>query len=413
MMSGMPLRMPGTLGARGSFALTTVAEAIGDQTARSLAPIIAVSVLGAGTAWVGLLHSSSLIMFLLLSMPVGHLGDRVSRPVAMMSLSTSVRLVVAGAGLATWQLGVLDGPTGIGALVAMMLVIGISDVVYTTGRGILVPRLVPTDGIRPLMGTVQTSSQIGTVLAPLLLAGLLALAAPPLAWIGVIAAYLLSLVTQRPLSRHDSRPARARTRPRLREGILHLAREESLRRITVSSALHNSAAMAANTLLPVIALTLLDVSASTFAALGGLGALAGVAGAASASGITERIGLRRVRIMAALVSGSGVLAVLLLLADDGLLPGPPALWIGLCFTVTGACTSLAAVAGADLVPRLTPHDMLGAVAGAQRTLTMGSMPLAALLVGVLGAGPGPVVAAGVWLVLTVGAAVPCLRLQAR
>ena len=55
--------------------------------------------------------------------------------------------------------------------------------------------------------------------------------------------------------------------------------------------------------------------------------------------------------------------------------------------------------------------MLGAVAGAQRTVTMGSMPLAALCVGALGAGPGLLVAGAFWLVLTISAAVPCLQLS--
>ena len=408
----MPLRTSERSGSRRCFALTTVAEAIGDQTARSLAPIIAVSVLGAGTVWVGLLHSSSLAMFLLLSLPLGHVGDRLSRPAWMMSLSTTVRMTVSAAGLGAWLLGLLEGTTGLALLVAMMLVIGIADVAYTTGRGILVPRLVQADEIRSLIGTVQAAAQIGTVLSPLLLAGLLTVAAPPLAWTGVLAAYLVSLLTQRVLRGQDAAPAGDRRHPRLREGVAHLLRERTLRRITLSNALSNSAAMAANTLLPVVALTLLDVSPAVFAALGGLGALTGVAGTASASAITGRLGLRRVRIMAALVTGAGVLPVLLLVADVSPLPGPPSAWIGLCFALSGVCTSLAAVAGADLVPRLTPRAMLGAVAGAQRTVTMGSMPLAALVVGALGAGAGPFEAGVVWLALTVAAAVPVLRLRA-
>ena len=398
-------------GTRGSLSITTFAEAIGDQTARSLAPIVAVSVLGASTAWVGLLHSSSPVMFLLLSLPLGHVGDRLSRPVAMMSLSTAVRMAVSAAGLGAWFLGLLEGTTGMALLVVMMLVIGIADVAYTTGRGILVPRLVPADGIRVLMGTVRTAAQIGTVLSPLLLAGLLAVAAPPLAWTGVFAAYLISLLTQRVLRGQDGSPAIDRRRPRLLEGVAHLLQEGALRRFACANALSNSAAMAANTLLPVIALTLLDVSPALFAALAGLGGLTGVVGAAGASAITARLGLRTVRILAALITGTGVLPVLLLVADVAALPGPPSAWIGLCFALSGACMSLASVAGADLVPRLTPRAMLGAVAGAQRTVAMGSMPLAALVVGALGAGPGPVVAGIVWLTLTLAAAVPVLRLH--
>lgn len=411
----MALRLPQSSTVRW-FTLTTFAEAIGDQMARTLAPIIAVSLLGAGTATVGLLHSLGLGMFLVLSIPLGVLGDRISRPTAMMTTSTALRMAVIACGVLAWTLGGLEGTVGIGILLGIMLIIGIADVTFTTGRSILVPRLVPADQIRPMMGTVQTAAQIGTVLAPVALTALLALAAPPLAWIGVVLTYLASLLTQSRLRGHD-RPADHASVPRpragsppFRAGISHLLAEPTLRRVTASSALYNAAVMAANTLLPVIALTELHLVPAVFAAIGGLGAIGGILGAASASRITARYGLRRVRITAALTMGSGVVLVLLLTTDAGFLPGPAALWIGVFYALSGFCTSVSAVAGADLIARLCPPEMLGAVAGAQRTATMGIMPVSALLIGLLGTLLGTTIATGAWLVLALAATVPCLRL---
>ena len=194
----MALHLPSSRSVR-RFTLTTLAEAVGDQMARTLAPIIAVSLLGAGAATVGLLHSLGLGMFLLLSIPLGALGDRLSRPTAMMTLSTTLRMAVIAGGVLAWGLGMLEGTTGIGILLGIMLVVGIADVIYTTGRSILVPRLVPAEQIRPTMGRVQTAAQIGTALAPMALTALLAFAAPPLAWVGVILAYLASILSQRRL----------------------------------------------------------------------------------------------------------------------------------------------------------------------------------------------------------------------
>lgn len=398
------------------FTATAFAEACGDQMTRSLAPIIAVSLLGAGTATVGLLHSLGLAMFLLLSIPLGVLGDRLSRPVSMMSSSTSLRIAVLGCGVIAWVLGVLQGALGLGILLGIALVIGIADVVFTTGRSVLVPRLVPPERIRPMMGSVHTAAQIGTVLAPLALTGLLTLTAPPLAWLGAALAYLGSLLAQRRLGGHDHRIetsalSRDAARPApLCQGVSHLLSEPTLRRVTASSALHNAAAMAANTLLPVIALTEMGLAPATFAGLGGIGAAGGILGASSASHLTARHGLRRVRIAAALATGAGVIPVLLLTVQAQSLPGPSSLWIGLFFGLSGFCTSVSAVAGADLVARLAPHEMLGAVAGAQRTATMGIMPVSAMLVGLLGTLLGTSFASGAWLALALAAALPCLRL---
>lgn len=417
-MSGMALRVSSTPSVRW-FTLTTFAEALGDQMARTLAPIIAVSLLGAGTATVGLLHSLGLGMFLLLSIPLGAVGDRLSRPTAMMTISTVLRMSVIACGVLAWALGGLEGTRGIGILFGIMLVVGIADVSYTTGRSILVPRLVPADLIRPTMGTVQATAQIGTVLAPVALTALLALAAPPLAWIGALLAYLASVLTQSHLRGHDgpvgstSAARHARGPNRLRDGVCHLLAEPTLRRVTASSALYNAAVMAANTLLPVIALTELHLSPAVFTGIGGLGAVAGIVGAASASRITARYGLRTVRISAALTTGAGVVLILLMTTDTGLLPGPAAVWIGVFYALSGFCTSVSAVAGADLIARLCPPETLGAVAGAQRTATMGIMPVSALLIGLLGTLLGTTVATSVWLGLALAAAVPCFRLPTR
>ncbi|MGO1479800.1 MAG: hypothetical protein ACTHWF_01605 [Brachybacterium sp.] len=105
--------------------------------------------------------------------------------------------------------------------------------------------------------------------------------------------------------------------------------------------------------------------------------------------------------------------ILLLTIDASFLPGQSALWVGTFYALSGFCTSVSAVAGADLIARLCPPEMLGAVAGAQRTATMGIMPLSALLIGLLGALLGTTIATGMWLVLALAAAVPCFRLQNR
>src|SRR5690606_29488278 len=171
------------------FTLTALAESVGDSLSRTLLPIVAVSVLGAGAATVGVINSLGLLAFLLLGLPLGSLADRWSAPTAIMTTSTLVRAAAVLAAVGVWSLGRMEGTTGLAVLILLALVVGVADVAYTTGQGLLVPRLVETDRIRALFGRAQTASQIGGALGPMLLAGILAFAAAPLAWFSAATAY--------------------------------------------------------------------------------------------------------------------------------------------------------------------------------------------------------------------------------
>lgn len=385
------------------FIVTAALESVGDGVARSLLPIVAVTILGAGPAFIGILNAVSLAGFLLLSLPLGALADRWSAPVRMMSASSLARAVAVLAGLCAWALGLLDGVLGLVLLLAMALIIGIADVVFTSGRQILLPRLVPVGQIRPLVGKVQSASQASTLAAPVVLTVLLSLFAAPVAWIGAAVSYLASIFAQSALRSADTRerpdvPIRT-LHAQMREGFSLISSVPQLKMITAANMLMNSSSMVANTLLPVIALSTLRIPAAHFAALGSLGAVAGIAGAAMASGITSKLGLRWTRVGTSICASIGIVIILLLVARPGFLPGPPLAWVGAQYGLTFFSTALALVAGSDLIARLVPRESLGVAAGAQRTLVMGAMPVAALAVGGLASMTTMSTAIGVWLAL--------------
>lgn len=397
------------------FILTSGLESVGDGITRSLLPIIAVAALGAGPAFLGVLNSLSLLGFLLLSLPLGALADRWSAPARLMSVSSGLRAGVMVLGVGSWVLGWLQGAGGMVVLLLMALVIGVADVAFTSGRGILIPRLVPADRIRSLVGRVQSISQVGSLAAPLVLSALLTVVAAPLAWLAAGAAYLVSLGTQIPLRRADAvegtdRP-RESLRTQMRQGFSHLKSVRQLRLITVANTLVNASNMVANTLLPVIALTTLGIAPAHFAALGSLGAVAGILGAAIASPITVAVGLRWARILTGACATIGVLIVLTAVTAGTLLPGSSLLWIAVQYTLTFFSTSLAQVAGADLIARLTPRESLGVVAGAQRTVVLGAMPASALAIGGLASTASLAIAIWFWLGLTALSLVPAARLK--
>ncbi|MGD8151449.1 MFS transporter [Ornithinimicrobium sp. Y1694] len=395
------------------FTATAAAESVGDSLARSLLPIVAVAVLGAGTATVGLLNALGLLAFLVLALPVGVLADRWSAPTRMMTLSSLVRAVVTLAGVLSWWVGWLQGPGGVVVLVLMALVVGVADVVFTAGQGLLVPRLVPGEQIRSVFGQMQSAAQAGAAIGPLVLSGMLLVLAAPVAWLGSAVMYLLSVLTQSRIRARLpglSQPPRTSMWAQARAGTGELFSHPVLARITVANMLNNAAVMAANTLLPVIALSRLGLTPAAYAAIGVGGALAGIAGAMAASGITGRIGLRATRLLTSAGMILGVVLVLLAGAIVLVLPGPPLLWLALQAMLAGGCTSIAMVAGSDLAPRLVSPQSLGTVMGAQRVLVLGIMPVAAVVMGLLGAAVGIPVASCVWLALALGSAIPCFTL---
>lgn len=395
------------------FTLTAVAESLGDSLSRTLLPIVAVSVLGAGTATVGVINSLGLLAFLFLGLPLGSLADRLSAPAAFMTSSTLLRAMATLAVVGTWIMGWLEGATGLTILVLMALVVGVADVGYTTGQGLLVPRLVETERIRAVFGRVQSASQIGGALGPMLLSATLAIVSAPLAWLSATAAYLVSALTQRGIRpKPSSAPAPPRTSmwTQARGGIGHILAQPILRKVTIANTLNNAAVMTANTLLPVIALTTLEVSPAAYAAIGVVGALAGIAGAASASPITSTIGLRRTRVAASAGMSTGIVLVMLSGVVTSVLPGPPELWLGVQAGLAGLCASVVMVSGADLAPRLSPPEALGSILGAQRTLVLGVMPISALIAGILGATIGTAPTTYIWLALAIASAIPSLTL---
>lgn len=374
-------------------------------------PIIAVSVLGAGTGAVGVINSLGLAAFLLLSLPIGLLADRRGSPTTFMAGSSLVRAVMLLSAVVVWLAGGLEGYVGLVILMGMAAVIGVADVVFTTGQALLVPQLVGERRIREVYGRLQAFAQAGGTAAPTLVAGLLVLVSAPWAWVGAGVAYLCSLTTQRKIGHqeHPSKPAeRTSAWADVAAGIRLLMRRPLLARITIANVLNNAAVMAANTLLPVIALRELALDPAVFAGVAAMAAVSGILGAGLAARLSARLGLRAVRLIVALAMAMASAAVVLVLM--GVMPGPAEGWLMLQAGVAGAGSSIALVAGADLVPRLVSARRLGTVMGAQRSVVLGVMPVAALTFGGLANVVGIVPMAWVWVALVLCSALPCLGL---
>lgn len=381
---------------------TTAAEGFGDAMARTLMPILAVTVLGYGTGFVGVINSIGLAAFLLLGMPIGLLVDRLRDRRRAMGVSSFTRFV-ALAGLAvSFFAGGLSGPIVVGVAV----VIGLADVIFTTAQGPVIQGLVPEDKLKVAYSQLTITNQsAGTTAAATgsVMLGLLGI--PGLLWLA-ICSYLGSFLLQRGIPPKLASVSQSRgERRKFSDSFRTLRRIPALWALTISNTLVNAGVMLGNTVLPVFLLRDLEIAPTLFAALGIISAVGAIAGAALAPRLSAKLGLRTLRIVAALLS---MPAVAMAIACQQL-PGHELIWLAAQSLSWSFLVSIASVAGAEVLPRTIPAETLASVGSAQRTISLGVMPVAALLGGALAMLTGPVALLGIWALLAGSAALPIIR----
>ncbi|WP_158588262.1 MFS transporter [Galactobacter valiniphilus] len=438
-------------------------EGAADAMVRGVLPVVAVAGLGAGTGLVGVLNALGLAAFLVLGVWVGRRIDAMVTPERAMALSSLLRAAVGLVVVLAWWAGLLRGAGGAAILIATAAIVGVAEVFYGAGQGVAVARTVPVEEVRNSYGRIQTSALIGDGVGRLALAGVLMWGPASWAWAAAAVLYVLSCanlnggvrrlcgarrrfastleagagasptVSSKPVPLRWWRSSRGEVAPGARAESSRTESPEGepgafsllfasvpLRRLVAVNAVSNAAAMASNTVLPVLALAALGVPAQVYVGVGVLGAVSSVAGAAAAASWTAQWGLVRVRVVGAVACLAGGASVLgwawWSLGHEGSVGGWGLAVSAALFALQGAAhgagTAVANVAGADLLPRCVPPHRLGAVAGAQRTITLGVMPLSAALFGVLGQWLGVLGAAAVWVGLLLLGVVLSARLVA-
>lgn len=381
--------------------LTRAGEGFGDSLAGTIMPILAVSVLGLGTGYVGVLNSIDLGTFLLLGVPIGMIIDRMRRRGTAMTMATSMRCLVLASLLALYLTQTLSGPV----LLLAAGIIGIADVVFTTAETTVIPALVPKKRLKHAYSRLAVTSQSASAAAADTGSLALGFLGMPRMITLAVTSYVSSLLSQLGIQA-PAQPETMQIRPkaRLRDGFVALWEIPALRALTTSAALTNAGVMLGNTILPVFILSDLDVSPAIYAALGVISTIGAIIGAGLAPRLSGHNGLRRLRIACALVA---VPAVLLAVFCQQL-PGPELIWLAIQGLSWNLLVSISAVSGAEVLPKTISQEQLASVAASQRTITLGIMPISALIGGALGTVTGSVPMLVVWAGLAGLAALPIL-----
>ncbi|MFF5172215.1 MFS transporter [Micromonospora sp. NPDC000089] len=371
-------------------------SAVGSNVTTVALPLVAVAVLHAGTFQTAVLTAAAWLPWLLIGLPAGAWVDRLPRRPVMVVCDLVAALLFLSIPVAA-VLGVLT----IGQLLVVALGAGVARVFFETADQVYLPVLLrPTQVPRAnarLQATLTASYVVGPGLAGLIaqLAGaVVALLVDAVSFL-VSACLLLRIRTRE--SRSARRDGSGSLRREIADGLRFVVRDPYLRVLTAFGAACNVGLTGYQAVLVVFLVREVELAPGTVGLLVAAMSVGGVVGAALAAAAGRRFGTGRTILLAGALTGPPALLIPLAGGGAGLV------WPVLGGVLVSLGVAVGNVAKASFRQTYTPHHLLGRVTVSGHLLNYGTIPLAALLAGAIGAGYGPqraiLVMTG-WLALT-------------
>jgi predicted MFS family arabinose efflux permease len=340
-------------------------------------PLIALSTVDATTFEIGLLSASAWLPWLLIGLPAGAWVDRMRRRPVMLTAAAASLVLFAAIPVAAWA-GWLSVPL----LVGVALLTGTAAVFFQTAYSAYLPSiLAPAD--QPEGNAKLHGSASAAQIAGLGSAGLIAQVAGVVnAMFANSATFGISLLCLTNIRHREPRTATpARREPLLREvgdGLRLVAHDPWLRTLTLFGAASNLALMGYQSIQVVFLVDVLGLTPGAVGVAVAVTSTGGVAGALVARRVADRVGTARATLVFEL--GLGALVLLIPLSFTG---------FGLAlYAVGGFCVTAGVVAGnvikASFQQRYCPPELLGRVTASTAFVNYGTIPIGALLGGVLG-----------------------------
>ena len=361
-----------------NLAWSNLAAQSAEQLSLAAVPLIAVLMLGAGPGEIGFLAAVQTLPFLLVSMPLGLLADRMSRQ----------RLMVWAEALRAASLLVLLVMVFASKLsIAWLAVLGFLGAVGTVGFSVaapaLVPALVPREALALANGRLELARSAAFTAGPALAGGLVA-------WAGASAAFVLAAVLSVAavalLLRLTEAP-RSSIAPRhplleVRDGARFVWQHELLRPMAITGAVFNISWFVLQAGYVPYAVRVLGLGAQAVGFTLAMYGAGMVAGALLTSPVVARLPFgRAIQVGPAVaVIAAGVMAATLVF--------PLASLAALSFFLFGAGPMVWVITSTTLRQSVVPSTMLGRVSAVFLTINSGARPIGAALGGVVGAAWG-------------------------
>ena len=353
-------------------------QELGRQFSTLAIAVTAVVLLGATTWQVGLITALGNIAYLVIGLPVGVWVDRWRKRWVLLWSD-----VVRAAAMVSVPVAHALGCLTITQLMVVATVLSFSFVFADTAQTAFVPHLVGPERVSEATARLQSTDSTMRVIGPgLASVVLLRIAAPWLYVVGAVtslfSAWSISRIKEgdTPAVGGDPEPFGAALRSGLRFTLQHAV----LRVFLATNGLVNLGAGIFATLATVVALGDFGVPPEQYALAGALGACGGIVG--SLIGLRSRQRLGEIRTILVCYCLLPVAGLILPLAYITPVPAVVLVAVGdFCFS---CLVVVSAISGTGVRARTTPLALMGRVASASRFVTIGAVPLGALIGGLLG-----------------------------
>ena len=362
------------------FWLGQTISVFGDNVTLLALPIVAVLILHADPAQMGLLTAIGLLPHLLFSLPAGVWLDRVHNRRRLMILCDAGR----AAAIATIPLAFFLGHPPLELLFAIAFVVGSLSVVFDISWNTLFVSVARREQFVEATALLNGSRSLATVAGPAISGILIQLFSAPLALLADAFSYLGSVFFLRRITAPEPPIERepGTLRQQLTSGLAFIFGDSIMRPTLLSAGTLNLFNYCFQALFILYATVYLRVEPGLLGLALGAGAVGGVIGALIASRVGRTLGLGRAYVVGLIVFPASVILIPL---AGGLSPVLILAFLFLSEFGQGIGVMILDINVGAMMQARTPDRIRGRAMGAFRFINMGIRPIGATLGGVLGA----------------------------
>jgi MFS family permease len=352
---------------------------LGSAISALVLPLLAIQTIHATTLQVALIGMMRRLPFLFLTLPAGVLVDRMRRRGLMVGCDLGRAVAVGSIPL----LSVL-GSVSLWQVYAAVLAVSTFRVFFDVADQSYLPTLLPREQLVDGNGKLRSTETFADASGPTVGAGLVGLMGAAMAIgadalsFGFSALTLLLIRTREPRKEPSSAAPRVTFQAAMNEGLRFVLGDPILRKIAACTATANLAISLVTSIEVVFLVRTLHATPAQAGLVLGLGTLGGFGGSLVARRLAERVGTARIMWLALVVPAP--LTFLMPLAWSGWGAMMYAAGWG-AFNGAGAVYNTAQVSYRQSV---CPPELLGRMNASIRWLIWSTMPVGALLGGVLG-----------------------------
>lgn len=357
--------------------LANLAGETGSQFATLALSVTAVVVLEASALQVGVLTALGHAAYLVLGIPAGVWVDGWRKRPVLVVADLLRAVAVLTVPLAHWA-----GTLAVAHLMAVAATVSVATVFSDTAHTAVLPPLVGRARVSEANARLQATDSTVRVVGPSLAGALLGRVAAPVLYVVTAVTAAASALLSASLRLEEPRLSRQEREPfgrSVRTGLRFVARHPALRTSMVTSATNNLGAGMFMAVATVFVLRDLGMDPAAYALAGAVGATGGILGSLAGLPVRRRLGEIRtivacyhVRPLAFLILPVAVVA-----------PVPAVVLLAVSDFVFGFVTVVSSISSTGVRARVTPHHLMARVSAASRFVSLGMVPLGAVLGGAL------------------------------